>query len=55
MRQVFDHWLAADADIEQAARMQGFYTKLDPKITSILGEKNKKWLEDKKFEEFFYI
>ena len=50
VRQVFDHWLAADADIEQAARMQGFYTKLDPKITSILGEKNKKWLEDKIYE-----
>ena len=50
VRQVFDHWLAADADIEEAARMQGFYTKLDPKITSILGEKNKKWLEDKIYE-----
>ena len=50
VRQAFDHWLAADADIEQAARMQGFYTKLDPKITSILGEKNKKWLEDKIYE-----
>lgn len=47
VRQAFDHWLAADADLEEAARVNGFYTKLDPKITGILGEKNKKWLEDK--------
>ena len=47
VRQVFDHWLAADADIEQAARMQGFFGKLDNKLTANLSDKQKKWLEDK--------
>ena len=47
VRQVFDHWLAADADIEQAARMQGFFGKLDSKLTANLSDKQKKWLEDK--------
>lgn len=47
VRQAFDHWLAADADLEEAARMQSFFIKLDPKITGILSDKQKKWLEDK--------
>lgn len=47
VRQVFDHWLAADADIEQAARMQGYFGKLDNKLTANLSDKQKKWLEDK--------
>ena len=47
VRQVFDHWLAADADIAQAARMQGFFGKLDNKLTANLSDKQKKWLEDK--------
>lgn len=47
VRQVFDHWLAADADIEQAARMQGYFSKLDNKLTANLSDKQKKWLEDK--------
>ena len=47
VRQVFDHWLAADADIEEAARMQGYFGKLDNKLTANLSDKQKKWLEDK--------
>lgn len=47
VRQVFDHWLAADADIEEAARMQGYFDKLDSKLTANLSDKQKKWLEDK--------
>lgn len=47
VRQAFDHWLAADADIEQAARMQGYFGKLDNKLTANLSDKQKKWLEDK--------
>lgn len=47
VRQVFDHWLAADADLEEAAKMQGFYGKLDSKLTANLSPEKKKWLEDK--------
>lgn len=47
VRQVFDHWLAADADIEEAARMQGYFGRLDSKLTANLSDKQKKWLEDK--------
>lgn len=47
VRQAFDHWLAADADLEEAARMQGFYGKLDNKLTANLSPEKKKWLEDK--------
>lgn len=47
VRQVFDHWLAADADIEEATRMQGYFGKLDNKLTANLSDKQKKWLEDK--------
>ena len=47
VRQVFDHWLAADADIEEAARMQGYFGRLDSKLTTNLSDKQKKWLEDK--------
>lgn len=47
VRQAFDHWLAADADLEEAARMQGFYSKLDNKLTANLSPEKKKWLEEK--------
>lgn len=46
-RQVFDHWLAVDADIEEAARMQGFFSKIDSRLTANLSDSKKKWLEDK--------
>ena len=47
VRQVFDHWLAADADIEEAARTEGFFRKIDSRLTANLSDKQKKWLEDK--------
>lgn len=47
VRDAFDHWLAADADIEEAMRTSGMYTKLDGKITSMLNDKQRAWLEDK--------
>ncbi|MEE1194880.1 MAG: hypothetical protein U0K79_08805, partial [Phascolarctobacterium sp.] len=46
-RQVFDHWLAADADIEEAARTEGFFSKIDSRLTANLSDSKKKWLEDK--------
>ena len=47
VRQVFDHWLAADADIEEAARTEGFFSKIDSRLTANLSDSKKKWLEDK--------
>ena len=47
VRQAFDHWLAADADIEEAARAEGFFNKIDSRLTANLSDSKKKWLEDK--------
>lgn len=47
VRQAFDHWLAADMELEETARMQGFYGKLDNRLTANLSPEKKKWLEDK--------
>lgn len=47
VRQAFDHWLAADVELEEAARMQGFYGKLDNRLTANLSPEKKKWLEVK--------
>lgn len=46
VREVFDHWLAADADIEAAMKTRGMYGKLDGKLTSVLSDKQRIWLED---------
>lgn len=46
VREAFDHWLAADADIEQAMKTRGIYGKIDSKLTGILSDKQRAWLED---------
>jgi hypothetical protein len=47
VRDVFDHWLAADMDIQQAAKAEGILGKLPDAITKNLSDKNRQWLEDK--------
>lgn len=46
VRDAFDHWLAADADIEAAMKTRGMYGKLDGKLTSVLSDKQRVWLEN---------
>ena len=46
VRDAFDHWLAADADIEAAMKTRGMYGKLDGKLTSMLSDKQRVWLEN---------
>lgn len=47
VRDVFDHWLAADMDIQQAAKAEGILGKLPDAITKNLSDKSRQWLEDK--------
>lgn len=47
VRDVFDHWLAADMDIQQAAKAEGMLGKLPNTITKNLSDTTKQWLADK--------
>lgn len=47
VRDVFDHWFASEADIEQRAKVEGYFAKLPDGITKHLSDKQKQWLVDK--------